>query len=255
MENSLPQLKVAGLGPGHASLITPQVLETLAWAETVVGYHRYLEQVPADLLQGRDVISTGMKGEVERCKAALDAALAGKNTLVVSGGDAGVYGMAGLVLELAEAEPGAKDLDLEVLPGIPALCAAAALLGAPLTHDFASVSLSDLLTPWEVIEKRVRAALQADFVLALYNPRSKRRDWQLPKVLEAALELKGPDTVAGLVRQAYRPGQSVTVTTLDKLDPEEVDMLSILVLGNASTRISRGRMLTPRGYANKYNLV
>jgi precorrin-3B C17-methyltransferase len=201
------------------------------------------------------VLSTGMTGEVERCNAAIDLALEGVKTVVVSSGDAGVYAMAGLVLELMEARGLLKSLDLEVVPGIPALCAAAALLGAPLMHDFAVVSLSDLLTPWETIEKRLSAAAGADFVVVLYNPRSGKRKDQLSKALAVLAAHRPGATPVGLVKRAYRPGQEVRTTTLADFDPETVDMQSILVIGNAATRMAGGRMLTPRGYAGKYGLA
>ncbi|MDO9632465.1 MAG: precorrin-3B C(17)-methyltransferase, partial [Humidesulfovibrio sp.] len=201
----------------------------------------------------------GMTGEVERCNAAIDLARSGVETAVVSSGDAGVYAMAGLVLELVEARGLALELDVEVVPGIPALCAAAALLGAPLMHDFAVISLSDLLTPWEVIMRRLAAAAGADFVIVLYNPRSVRRRDQLPLALAAIAAHRPGTTPVGLVKRAYRPGQEVIVTSLDGLDVEAVDMQSIVVVGNSATRLVAAkagqRMLTPRGYAGKYGLT
>lgn len=245
-------LEVVSLGPGDAALLTPQCREALAGAELVVGYKRYLELVPPELLAGKDLVSTGMTGEMERAGAALDAARDGRRVAVVSSGDAGVYAMAGLVLELAAERGLLGALDIRVLPGVPALAAAAALLGAPLTHDFACVSLSDLMTPWEVIERRLDAAAGADFVLVIYNPRSRKRDWQLPRALEIAARHRGPDTPVGLVRNAFRPDQAVGAWRLGEFDPAQVDMLSILVVGNASTRLEAGRMVTPRGYIAKY---
>ena len=248
------RITVVGLGPGDANLLPPLAKAALLRATAIVGYKGYIELVEPSVLAGRQVLSTGMTGEVERCNAAIDLALTGVETAVVSSGDAGVYAMAGLVLELMEARGLLEDLDLEVVPGIPALCAAAALLGAPLMHDFAVISLSDLLTPWEVIEKRLSAAAQADFVVVLYNPRSTRRKDQLPRALAAIAAHRPGVTPVGLVKRAYRPGQEVLVSTLATLDPEVVDMQSILVVGNSSTRMAGRRMLTPRGYAGKYGL-
>lgn len=245
-------LEVVGLGPGDASLLTPQCRAALAAADLVVGYRLYLDLVPPELLAGKELLATGMTREMERAGAALDAARAGRRVAVVSSGDAGVYGMAGLVLELAAKRGLLGELDIRVLPGVPALAAAAALLGAPLTHDFACVSLSDLMTPWETIERRLDAAAGADFVLVIYNPRSRRRDWQLPRALEIVGRHRGPATPAGLVRNAFRPGQAVRVAALAELDPADADMLSILVVGNSSTRLAAGRMITPRGYLDKY---
>jgi len=248
------RLTVVGLGPGDASLTAPRASEALARAGVVAGYATYLDLIPAGMLAGKRIISTGMMGEVERCSQAIEAALAGEETVVVSGGDAGVYGMAGLVLELLETRGLLEALVFEVVPGIPALAGAAALLGAPLTHDFACVSLSDLLTPWELIEKRLAGAASADFVLVLYNPRSRRRAGLLARALEIIGEHRPPGTPVGIVRQAFREGQSVRVDTLGTVDPEAVDMLTLVVVGNSLTRRAGRFMLTPRGYAGKYGM-
>lgn len=228
--------------------------QVLASAGAVVGYSAYLELVPDEFLAGKEVIGTGMTGEVARCERAIEAALSGLDVAVVSSGDAGVYGMAGLVLEILEARGLAGRLDFSVVPGIPAVTAAAALLGAPLMHDFAVISLSDLLTPWDLIEKRLDAAAGADFVIALYNPRSRRRKSQLERAVSIICGHRGGDVPAGLVRRAFRPGCEVRVFPLKRLDFEAVDMLSILLVGNSQTRIVGQRMLTPRGYAGKYGL-
>ncbi len=249
---SLPGLKVVGIGPGDASQLTFQARDALVWAEVVAGYGPYLDLLPLELLQGKERIASGMTREIQRCEQAIAAALAGRATVVVSSGDAGVYGMAGLVLELVQQQGVAERLEVEVVPGVPALMAAAALLGAPLVHDFAAVSLSDLLTPWEKIEERISLAARADFVLGVYNPRSTRRTWQLPRAKELLLQEKSAQTPVGLVRQAYRQGQHVSCCTLEALEPENVDMLSILVVGNSSTCFLDGRMVTPRGYFAKY---
>jgi len=252
------RITVVGLGPGDAALLPPLAKAALLRAQAIVGYKGYIELVEPEVLAGRQVLSTGMTGEVERCNAAIDLACSGVETVVVSSGDAGVYAMAGLVLELVEARNLARELEVEVVPGIPALCAAAALLGAPLMHDFAVISLSDLLTPWEVIERRVVAAAGADFVIVLYNPRSTRRKDHLPKALAAIAAHRSGGTPVGLVKRAFRPGQEVIATSLGGLEPEDVDMQSILVVGNSATRFvaaaSGPRMLTPRGYAGKYGL-
>ena len=253
------RITVVGLGPGDAALLPPLARAALLRAQAIVGYKGYIELVEPSVLAGRQVLSTGMTGEVERCNAAIDLACSGVETVVVSSGDAGVYAMAGLVLELVETRALAQTLDVEVVPGIPALCAAAALLGAPLMHDFAVVSLSDLLTPWEVILRRVTAAAGADFVIVLYNPRSVRRKDQLPTALAAIAAHRPGTTPVGLVKRAYRPGQEVIVASLEGLDVDAVDMQSILVVGNSATRLvaaaSGPRMLTPRGYAGKYGLL
>ncbi len=253
------RLTVVSLGPGHESLITPQCLDALRRAEVIVGYTPYLDLVPEAAKAGKELISTGMRGEVDRAEAAMEAALSGRDVAVVSSGDAGVYGMAGLILEMVEARDLWEAIEPVVMPGIPALAAAAALLGAPLTHDFAVISLSDLLTPWTLIERRLEASARADFVTVIYNPRSKRRHWQLGKAMDILAAERSPDTPVGLVRQAFRPEQAVSVSRLADFDATAVDMVSIVVVGNASSRMvggrmAGGRMLTPRGYAGKYDL-
>jgi precorrin-3B C17-methyltransferase len=245
---------VVGLGPGTAALLAPMATAALDAAELVVGYTAYIDLVPPELLTGKDVLATGMTGEVARCRAALEAAGAGRRVALVSSGDAGVYGMAGLALEMLESLGLTGQVEFSVVPGIPAVCAAAALLGAPLTHDFAVVSLSDLLTPWEVIARRLEAALTADFVLALYNPRSRRRADHLATALDAARRHRAPDTPVGMVKNAFRDGQEIRVTTLAAADSDWADMLTLVVVGATSTRLAAGRVLTPRGYAGKYVL-
>jgi precorrin-3B C17-methyltransferase len=247
-------LTAVSLGPGDASLLTPAAREAIAGAEVVAGYKGYIGLVPPELLEGREVISTGMMGEVERARAAVAAARAGRRTVMVCSGDAGIYAMAGLLLEILEAEGLLDAVPFAVVPGVPAFAAAAALLGAPLMHDFASVSLSDLLTPWEVIEKRLRLAAEADFVIAIYNPRSRKRDDHLDRALAVIAESRAPQTPVGVVGRANRPGQSVTLTTLDAVDTAAVDMQTVLLVGNSATRAAGGRMLTPRGYHRKYEM-
>ena len=246
--NTAATLHLVGLGPGDVSAMSGQALAVLGQARVIAGYSLYMDMVPPVLLAGKECISTGMRGEVERCNAAIDAACSGKTTAVVCSGDAGIYGMAGLVLELLEQRGLDSSVPFELVPGIPAFCAAAALLGAPLMHDFACVSLSDLLTPWDLILRRLEAALKGDFVLVLYNPRSRGRDWQLGAALDLARSLRPGTTPVGLVRQACRQGQSVGIHELAQLDAAQVDMLSLLIIGNSSTRRVGNRMLTPRGY-------
>lgn len=229
----------------------------------VVGYQTYLELI-APLLAGREVVAGAMKQELARGRLALARAQGGARVALVSGGDAGVYGMAGVILELAAAQelkvappgdPGPVDLYLEVIPGVPAMTAAAALLGAPLMHDFCAISLSDLLTPWELIEKRVRAAAAADFVLALYNPLSKRRDWQLAAVQRLLLAARAPGTPVGIVRRAMRAGEEVILTTLGEMLSHPVDMQTMVIVGNSRSFIYGGYLITPRGYRDKYVLA
>lgn len=242
-----------GIGPGDAGHLAPRAREALAEANVLAGYRTYLKLLDRTLTEGKQLISTGMTDEIERCRLAIEAAGSGSRVAVVCSGDPGVYAMAGLIFELLEASGLIGRLEVEIIPGIPALSAAAALLGAPLMHDFACLSLSDLLTPWELIERRIQAAAAGDFVVVIYNPRSKKRPWQLGKARELLLEQRSGKTPVGVVRNAARSDQSVILTTLEDLDPESVDMLCTIIVGNSQTRIIGERhMVTPRGYLAKY---
>ncbi|MDD2271901.1 MAG: cobyric acid synthase [Desulfuromonadaceae bacterium] len=249
-------LYIVGTGPGATSHLTDAAKQAIAASEVIVGYDNYVELV-RPLLAGKEVVSTGMMKEVERCREAIRLARAGRSVSLVSGGDSGIYGMAGLVLELVEADaketPGLPRLDVQIVPGISAVQAAAALIGAPLMHDFAVISLSDLLTPWELIKVRLEAAARADFVISIYNPRSKSRRTQIQEAQTIILAHRPPETPVGIVRNACRDGQTVIVTTLGHMFDHEIDMTSIVLIGNASSFIdAEGRIVTPRGYAAKY---
>ncbi len=239
------RLDLVSLGPGSDALLTPLAREALAGAELVVGLDQYVETVSHLLRPGTHVLALPLGDEVLRAEKALAEARAGGSVALVSGGDVGVYAMASPALELAAED---VDVDVVVVPGVSAAHAASSLLGSPLGHDHCSVSLSDLLTPWEIIENRVRAAAWGDFVVSLYNPRSKGRDWQLGKTRDLLLEHRPPDTPVGIVKNAYRQGQDVSLTDLGSLRPEDVDMLTIVVVGNSQTKVVAGRMVTPRGY-------
>ena len=237
--------------------------EVLAECETVVGYTKYIDLI-RDLISHKQIISTGMTREVDRVESAIQTALQGTSCAIVSSGDPGIYAMAGLVFEICREKkitlisPRAEDdtagLLVEVVPGIPALSSGAALLGAPLMHDFAAISLSDLLTPWETIEKRLQAAAQADFVMVIYNPKSKKRNWQLNKAQQIALEHRPGQTPVGIVTNAMREGESVVIKTLADLHKADVNMLTTVFIGNSNTFAHDGFMITPRGYAEKYDL-
>ena len=237
------RLMLVSLGPGEEALIPPLAREALAASELVVGLDQYVDRVRHLLRPGTEVLTMPLGDEVARAEAAIGEARSGAAVSLVSSGDVGVYAMASPALELA-----GEDVDVVVVPGITAAQAAASLLGSPLGHDHASISLSDLLTPWPVIERRVEAAGLGDFVVSLYNPRSKGRDWQLGKVKEMLLAHRPPDTPVGIVKDAYRPTQRVDLTDLASLRPEEVDMLTVVVVGSSQTRLVAGRMVTPRGY-------
>ncbi|HET7480005.1 MAG TPA: precorrin-3B C(17)-methyltransferase [Rubrobacteraceae bacterium] len=237
------RLALVSLGPGEDALIPPLARDALAASELIVGLDQYVDRVRHLLRPGTRVLTPPLGNEIERAELALAEARSGGSAALVSSGDVGIYAMASPVLELA-----GEDVEVVVVPGITAAQAAASLLGSPLGHDHCSISLSDLLTPWEVIQQRVRAAAEGDFVVSLYNPRSKGRDWQLGKVREILLQHRPPDTPVGIVRDAYRPTQQVTLTDLASLRPESVDMLTVVVVGSSQTKVVAGRMVTPRGY-------
>lgn len=231
--------------------MTLAACEVLEKAEVIIGYSTYLDLIPG-FLAGKEVISSEMMKEVERCRSALTAAEAGKNVALVSGGDPGIYAMAGLVYELAR-EAGCT-CRIEIVPGLAAINSCAARLGAPLMHDFAAISLSDLLTPWEVIEKRLAAAAMADFVTAIYNPRSKRRTDQIVRAREIFLTHRSPATPVGIVTAATRDNETIVVATLDKMLDSEIGMQSTVIIGNSQTFSWNDLMITPRGYRQKYQL-
>jgi cobalt-precorrin 5A hydrolase/precorrin-3B C17-methyltransferase len=237
------RLALVSLGPGEDRLVPPLAREALVTSELVVGLDQYVDRIRHLLRPGTRVLTPPLGNEVERAELALAEASSGGSAALVSSGDVGVYAMASPVLELAS-----DDVDVVVVPGVTAAQAAASLLGSPLGHDHCAVSLSDLLTPWEVIQARVRAAAEGDFVVSLYNPRSKGRDWQLGKVKEILLQHRPPDTPVGIVRDAYRRAQHVLLTDLASLRPEDVDMLTTVIVGSSQTRVVAGRMVTPRGY-------
>jgi cobalt-precorrin 5A hydrolase/precorrin-3B C17-methyltransferase len=237
------RLVLVSLGPGDDALIPPLARDALATSELVVGLGQYVERIRHLLRPGTRVLALPLGDEVVRAEKALAEVRDGGSVALVSSGDVGVYAMASPALELA-----GDNVEVVVVPGVTAAQAAASLLGSPLGHDHCSISLSDLLTPWEVIENRVRAAALGDFVVSLYNPRSRGRDWQLGKVREILLERRPPDTPVGVVKDAYRPTQSVTLTDLASLRPEEVDMLTVVIVGSSQTKLVAGRMVTPRGY-------
>ena len=237
---------VAGIGPGNQSDITPAVLESVQQADVVVGYKYYFLFIEPYVKADCECIDTGMKKERERAEQAFLLAEQGKTVVVISSGDAGLYGMAPLVYEMAIERQ--SDVEIITLPGISAFQKAASLLGAPIGHDTCIISLSDLMTPWEIIERRIVAAASGDFVTAIYNPKSHGRYWQLYRLQELFLNVRSAETPVGYVRQAGRPEQEVTVTTLGQFDPEDVDMFTVVLIGNSQSYISEGKMITPRGY-------
>ena len=236
---------VVGIGPGDVYYLTQEAQNVLEHADAICGYKLYLDLIEPEF-PCEEYYSTGMTKEIDRCRWALETARSGRAVALVCSGDAGVYGMASPLLELAEHFP---DVTVEVVPGLTAALSGGAVLGAPLAHDFCVLSLSDRLTPWEVIERRLAAAAMGDFCIALYNPASKGRPDYLARAVRILLEQgKAPETVCGLVRNIGREGQSRTLMTLAGLETAPVDMFTTVYIGNAATRALRGRMVTPRGY-------
>jgi cobalt-precorrin 5A hydrolase / precorrin-3B C17-methyltransferase len=237
------RLSIVGLGPGARDLVTPRAVASLRRAAVIVGLDQYVDQVRDLLAPGTRIVASGLGQEEERARRAVAEAAAGRAVALVGSGDAGVYAMASPALEFA-----GRDIDVDGVPGITAAVAASALLGAPLGHDHAYISLSDLHTPWEIIERRVRAAAEGDFTVCFYNPRSRQRDWQLPESLKILGGGRPPETPVGLVRNAARADQTVTITTLGELDVTMVDMFTVVIVGSSRSRTIHGRFVTPRGY-------
>lgn len=238
---------VAGIGPGSEKDITPAVIEAVSQADAVVGYKYYFRFIEKYLKEGAVCLDTGMKQERDRAAQAMELAREGKTVCVISSGDSGIYGMAPLLWQMRSENK--EDVEIETLPGISAFQKAASLLGAPIGHDLCLISLSDLMTSWLLIEKRIRAAAQADFITAVYNPKSHGRYWQLYRLVEIFLEEgRSPQTPVGCVRQAGREDEKVWTTTLSKLNPEDVDMFTVLIIGNSQTYLDGSAMITPRGY-------
>ena len=234
---------VVGLGPGGPEQITPRALSALEKCDLIVGYKAYIELV-RPLFEGRkELVASPMKKERARCLEALELSLSGRTVGLISSGDPGIYGMAGIMLEVA-----GDRTEVEIIPGITAAASSASILGAPLMHDFAVIRLSDLLTPWELIEKRLRAAAEADFVICVYNPASRGRPGHLARAAEILMERLPQDRAAGWVRNAGRDGESFGLTTLAGLKEAPIDMFCTVNIGNSATRVIDGRLITPRGY-------
>lgn len=240
------KIYVAGIGPGSPEDITPAVLAAVKDSDVVVGYKYYFQFITPYLKPGTECVDTGMKKEKARAEQAFNLAESGKTVCVISSGDAGIYGMAPLIYEMKRERQ--SDVEIIPLPGISAFQKAAALLGAPMGHDFCVISMSDLMTPWSLIEKRIKSAAIGDFVTAVYNPKSSGRYWQLYRLKEIFLQERNPHTVVGYVRQAGREDQSVKITTLEDFDPEDVDMFTVVIIGNSQSYEWNGSFITPRGY-------
>ena len=242
----MSKLYVVGIGPGSAEDMTVRAMHALDDAQVIAGYGVYTDLVKP-LFPDKEYLVTPMSKEAERCRMAIEAAQSGKSVAMISSGDAGVYGMAGLILEMAE---GLSDIKVEVIPGVTAALSGAAVLGAPLGHDFAVISLSDLLTPWDLIEKRLDLAAQADLCIAIYNPSSVKRADYLRRACDILLRHASPQTVCGVVRNIGREGETMQVMTLAQLREYKADMFTTVFIGSNRTRVIDGRMVTPRGYTN-----
>lgn len=244
--NKNGKIYIVGIGPGKKGDMTFRAYEAMEKSDVIVGYKTY-----TDLVKGyypdKEIVSSSMMKEVDRCTDVLKMAKDGKNVALISSGDAGVYGMAGIMLEIADDE-----IEVEVIPGVTATNAAAAITGAPVMHDYVTISLSNLLTDWELIKKRLELAAQGDFVVSIYNPKSRGRVTQIEKAQKIMLKYKPKMTPVAIVRNARRENEEYVVTTLEKMTKHEIDMLTIVIIGNSNTYVKNGKIITPRGYSKKY---
>ena len=241
------KIYVVGIGPGKKENMTFRAYEAMENSDIIVGYKTYVDLVK-EYYPGKEMKSSAMTKEVDRCTEVLELARQGKTVSLISSGDAGVYGMAGIMLEIAD-----EDMEVEVIPGITATNAAAAITGAPIMHDYATISLSDLLTDWELIKKRLELAAQGDFVVSIYNPKSRGRVTQIEEAREIMMEYKPKSTPVAIVRNAGREDERYVLTTLDEMLNHEIDMLTIVLIGNSNTFVKNGKIITPRGYEGKYD--
>ena len=241
------KIYVVGIGPGKKENMTFRAYEAMENSDIIVGYKTYADLVK-EYYPGKEMKSSAMTKEVDRCTEVLELARQGKTVSLISSGDAGVYGMAGIMLEIAD-----EDMEVEVIPGITATNAAAAIAGAPIMHDYATISLSDLLTDWELIKKRLELAAQGDFVVSIYNPKSRGRVTQIEEAREIMMKYKPKSTPVAIVRNAGREDERYTLTTLEEMLNHEIDMLTIVLIGNSNTFVKNGKIITPRGYEGKYN--
>ncbi|SHH36401.1 cobalt-precorrin 3 C17-methyltransferase [Caloranaerobacter azorensis DSM 13643] len=243
--NNKGKIYVVGIGPGNMEHMSLMALKAIEKSQVVIGYKTYINLIK-DLLKDKEVIDSSMKKEIERCNLTIDEAEKGRIVSIVSSGDPGIYGMAGIILELINKRK--SEIDVEIVPGISAANAAAASLGSPLMHDFAVISLSNLLTDWEIIKKRIECAAAGDFIISLYNPKSKRRVNQIAESRDIILKYRKPSTPVGIVKNAKRTGEKVIITDLENMLNYEIDMFTIIIVGNSNTYIENGKMITPRGY-------
>ena len=244
--NKNGKIYIVGIGPGKKGDMTFRAYEAMEKSDVIVGYKTYTDLVK-EYYPDKEIVSSSMMKEVDRCTDVLKMAKDGKNVALISSGDAGVYGMAGIMLEIADDE-----IEVEVIPGVTATNAAAAITGAPVMHDYVTISLSNLLTDWELIKKRLELAAQGDFVVSIYNPKSRGRVTQIEKAQKIMLKYKPKMTPVAIVRNARRENEEYVVTTLEKMTKHEIDMLTIVIIGNSNTYVKNGKIITPRGYSKKY---
>ncbi|MDA8157945.1 MAG: precorrin-3B C(17)-methyltransferase [Deltaproteobacteria bacterium] len=252
---SYGKITVIGTGPGDTEHLSKKALEAIKEAEVIIGYSSYLRHIVDILSEKQERLPFNMKDEIKRCEAAVKKSLEGKSVALVSGGDAGIYGMSGLLLEIIDKESLTGKIPVEIIPGIPAFCAVSAAAGAPITNDFCVISLSNLLTPWKDIEKRLKAAAAGDFVIIIYNPKSMKRKEELTIAKNILLENIGKDRPAVIAKAATRPDEEIIITTLENIDKFDiVSMNTTIIIGNGNTYVNDLYMITRRGYGNKYDL-
>ena len=244
--NKNGKIYVVGIGPGKKGDMTFRAYEAMEKSDVIVGYKTYTDLVK-EYYPNKEIVSSSMMKEVDRCTDVLKMAKDGKNVALISSGDAGVYGMAGIMLEIAD-----DKIEVEVIPGVTATNAAAAITGAPVMHDYVTISLSNLLTDWELIKKRLELAAQGDFVVSIYNPKSRGRVTQIEEAQKIMLKYKPKMTPVAIVRNARRENEEYVVTTLEEMTKNEIDMLTIVIIGNSNTYVKNGKIITPRGYSKKY---
>ena len=246
------KLYAVGFGPGGYEHMTAKAIDVIKNADIITGYTTYVEML-RKFFPDKEYVATPMTKEMDRCRMAIDLAAEGKTVAMVSSGDSGIYGMAGILLEIANEKQ--SDVEIETVPGVTAASAAASVLGAPLIHDFAVISLSDLMTPFDRIMKRVDCAGAGDFIVCLYNPKSKKRVDYVEKAADILMKYRSADTPVGVVRHAGREEESSFLTTLGEIKDAPIDMFSIVIIGNSNTYVKDGKMITPRGYEDKYGFA
>lgn len=242
------KIYVVGIGPGKKADMTFKAYEKMKNSDIIVGYKTYTDLIK-EYFPNTEIRSSSMMKEVDRCLEVLDLAKAGKNVALISSGDAGIYGMAGIMYEIINEN---DDIEVEVIAGVTATNAAAAIVGAPIMHDYVTISLSNLLTDWELIKKRLELAAQGDFIISLYNPKSKGRTTQISEAQKIMLKYKSKDTPVAIVRNAGRENEEYEITTLENMLDFEINMLTIVLIGNSNTYVKNGKIITPRGYEKKY---